>query len=101
MHGSIGTGLTGRPARLREPVSRGRAPLLACLCLLATGCSVSPQTHVREREVSAAVAPVLLYRQPSRADEFRRLVVPVELNGQGPFFFLLDTGAVRSEEHTS
>jgi predicted aspartyl protease len=96
MHGSIGTGLTGRPARLREPVSRGRAPLLACLCLLATGCSVSPQTHVREREVSAAVAPVLLYRQPSRADEFRRLVVPVELNGQGPFFFLLDTGAVRS-----
>jgi hypothetical protein len=60
------------------------------------GCAGSPPANVRERVTSAAPVPVLLYKQTPRADEFGRLVVPVELNGQGPFYFLLDTGAARS-----
>jgi predicted aspartyl protease len=92
----MGTGLVAPPGKLLERGSRGRAPLVACLCLLVSGCAGSQHANVREREASAAPVPVLLYKQTPRADEFGRLVVPVELNGQGPFYFLLDTGAARS-----
>jgi predicted aspartyl protease len=68
--------------------------IVASVCLLAGGCTSSPRTNVVEHIESAP--PVVLYRQTTRADEFGRLIVPVELNSQGPFYFLLDTGAARS-----
>jgi predicted aspartyl protease len=37
-----------------------------------------------------------LYATPSRRDRAGRIVAPVEINGQGPFRFILDTGANRS-----
>jgi hypothetical protein len=95
MNLAIATGLATRQGKLLERGSRCWAPLVAGLCLTVSGCAGSPRANIREREAAAPVA-VLLYRQTPRSDEFGRLVVPVELNGQGPFFFLLDTGATRS-----
>jgi predicted aspartyl protease len=93
---SMGTGWVVRRIRSLGRRCRSRAPVAACLLLLASGCATSSHTNVNESEAPATTAPVLLYRQTTRADEYRRLVVPVELNGQGPFYLLLDTGAVRS-----
>jgi predicted aspartyl protease len=82
---------------LLEGRCRYLATLVACSCLAISGCAGPPRASTPERHDAAApVTPVLLYRQTSRADEFARLVVPVQLNGEGPFFFLLDTGAARS-----
>jgi predicted aspartyl protease len=66
---------------------------VVCVCLLESGCATSSREELADAE---APTPVLLYRQTPRPDELGRLVVPVELNGQGPFYFLLDTGAARS-----
>ena len=41
-------------------------------------------------------APVLLYSESIRPDDMGRIVVPVTLNGEGPFFFMLDTGATHT-----
>lgn len=90
---------TGLAARRGKAVQRGfqrSGPLLVCLCLAISGCAGSPRANDGERESLAAPVPVLLYKQIPRSDEFGRLVVPVQLNDQGPFFFLLDTGAARS-----
>jgi predicted aspartyl protease len=65
------------------------------LCLVVSGCAGSPRAGDREGEASAPV-PVVLHSQTARSDELNRLVVSVQLNGQGPFYFLLDTGAARS-----
>jgi len=40
--------------------------------------------------------PPLLFDSQSRTDRIGRLLVPVTINGQGPFRFVLDTGANRS-----
>jgi len=37
-----------------------------------------------------------LYATPSRRDRAGRIVAPVQINGRGPFRFILDTGANRS-----
>lgn len=41
-------------------------------------------------------APSLLFDSRTRTDLIGRLLVPVTINGQGPFRFVLDTGANRS-----
>ena len=43
-----------------------------------------------------ATAEVMLYTEATRPDELGRIVVPVTLNRQGPFYFMLDTGATRT-----
>jgi predicted aspartyl protease len=60
-----------------------------------TGCAV---THADLGADSAAAPPVevLLYAESTRPDTLKRIVVPVTLNEQGPFYFLLDTGATRT-----
>ena len=40
--------------------------------------------------------PSLLYDARSRTDRIGRLLIPVTINGQGPFRFVLDTGANRT-----
>lgn len=91
-----GTGLATQRRKLLERGSPCLVPLVACLCLVGSGCAGSPRSSSGEHDASAAPAAVVLYRQAPRSDELSRLVVPVQLNGQGPFFFLLDTGAARS-----
>jgi hypothetical protein len=101
-HGGSGMNRAiGTHSAMRRSELLGRGPrcfplLVACLCLVVSGCAGSPRSNIRESEASAAPVPIVLYRQTPRADEFGRLVLPVHLNGQGPFFFLLDTGAARS-----
>lgn len=90
---------TGLSAWRGNAVPRGiqwSGPLVACLCLMVSACAGSLRANDGDSRDSAAPVAVLLYKQTPRSDEFARLVVPVELNGQGPFFFLLDTGAARS-----
>lgn len=45
---------------------------------------------------SSRPEPVLLYSESTRPDDLGRIVVPVTLNGEGPFFFMLDTGATHT-----
>jgi clan AA aspartic protease (TIGR02281 family) len=47
-------------------------------------------THVRHSEELPQHA---LYAVPTRIDQIGRIVAPVYINGQGPFRFMLDTGA--------
>jgi len=56
-----------------------------------TGCATPPSFND-----AAAPAEVLLYAESTRPDALKRIVVPVLLNEQGPFYFLLDTGATRT-----
>lgn len=64
------------------------------ICLLLTGCMAFPQGPSAAR--SGKAVELMLYKQTPRSDALGRIVVPVSLNDQGPFYFLLDTGATRS-----
>lgn len=65
-------------------------PVVAVLAACAT-------PHGSERRAAnARPAPVLLYSEATRPDDQGRIVVPVTLNGEGPFFFMLDTGATHT-----
>ncbi|MEQ1581178.1 MAG: retroviral-like aspartic protease family protein [Steroidobacteraceae bacterium] len=67
-------------------------PMVAALAACAT-----PQGNGRPAgAANARPAPVLLYSESTRPDDLGRIVVPVILNGEGPFFFMLDTGATRT-----
>jgi len=74
--------------------------LLASLALSAaaepptgsTGSRVTPAPPAAE----AATADDLLFASPTRLDHIGRVVVPVMINGKGPFRFIVDTGASRS-----
>jgi hypothetical protein len=67
-------------------------PMVAALAACAT-----PQDSGRSAGAeNARPAPVLLYSESTRPDDLGRIVVPVILNGEGPFFFMLDTGATRT-----
>lgn len=70
--------------------------LLAMASALAlAGCHTLPTLLVPEDE-SQAPAEVLLYSDSSRMDELGRMAATLTLNDQGPFHFLLDTGATHS-----
>jgi len=62
-------------------------------CVVMSGCAALWPGSKRD---AVPHAEVMLYQQTPRGDELGRIVVPVMLNGQGPFYFLLDTGATRS-----
>jgi predicted aspartyl protease len=66
-------------------------PMVAALAACGT-----PQGGDRSAGAAARPAPVLLYSESTRPDELGRIVVPVTLNGDGPFFFMLDTGATHT-----
>jgi predicted aspartyl protease len=73
--------------------------LLAGLLALACAQPVAAQVPAEGPQVpgeSAAEATGPLYATPSRRDRAGRIVAPVEINGRGPFRFILDTGANRS-----
>jgi Aspartyl protease len=68
--------------------------IIAMLAALA-GCAAN---NAVQPASSTATPPieVLLYAESTRPDELKRIIVPVMLNEQGPFYFLLDTGATRT-----
>ncbi len=65
------------------------------MLVVLTGCAVSrPELAVDDPDT--VPVEVLLYAESTRPDDLKRIVVPVMLNEQGPFYFLLDTGATRT-----
>lgn len=70
---------------------------------VALALSAVPRSAVAQAPESTESAPLVaaepagpIYATPSRRDRAGRIVAPVEINGQGPFRFILDTGANRS-----
>jgi predicted aspartyl protease len=66
--------------------------------LVALGACAAAATRARDGEPAPTADGVAgpLYATPTRLDGVGRIVVPVMLNGRGPYRFLLDTGANRS-----
>ncbi len=58
----------------------------------------APPGRVESRHESSGdiARPVPLYAEPTRPDHAGRVMVAVEINGQGPFRFIVDTGANHS-----
>ncbi|MCC7463774.1 MAG: retropepsin-like domain-containing protein [Gammaproteobacteria bacterium] len=82
---------------------RRRPPLRACaLRWFALGVATVPvllaQTHTLSAADAASdlAAPPPVYVASTRADRIGRVMAPVYVNGQGPFAFVVDTGASRS-----
>lgn len=61
-----------------------RAVMLACVLVAPAGVAA---------EDAPAPAPEPLYASPTKVDRVGRILAAVEINGQGPFRFILDTGA--------
>jgi len=81
-------------------ISRLQSLLVATLALTA---SAEPPVGSTGSRVTPATAPAydvpaddLLFASPTRVDHIGRVVVPVMVDGQGPFRFIVDTGASRS-----
>lgn len=55
-----------------------------------------PQPAADATPGSTAPTEDLLFASPTRLDHIGRIVAPVMVNGQGPFRFIVDTGASRS-----
>ena len=68
---------------------------LFLLSVMLAGCAVN-KPELATYDPATAPVEVLLYAESTRPDELKRIVVPVMLNEQGPFYFLLDTGATRT-----
>ena len=67
------------------------------LLLLAFAGDVVPSAaHEPTATPSAAASEALLFASPTTRDHIGRIVVPVRINGQGPFRFIVDTGANHS-----
>lgn len=59
------------------------------------GCAINQPELATDAAVAVPVE-VLLYAESTRPDDQGRIVVPVMLNEQGPFYFMLDTGATHT-----
>ena len=69
-------------------------PILAGLSAATTGGAVAvAQTEVPAAPVTATAAEDAVQTLALRADAYRRMTVPVTVNGQGPYHFMVDTGA--------
>jgi predicted aspartyl protease len=88
-----GTGMTPHAER---PVMAQATPLITLIVAVVT----MPLAWASEASSSAAPAAAEpdqpLYAVSTRLDRIGRIVAPVFINGQGPFMFMLDTGANRT-----
>jgi aspartyl protease len=73
----------GRPAQSAEQTPPG----------VTSGAIAVERPQASSPITPPAVAPDALYAIPTRLDRIGRIVVPVMVNGHGPFQFILDTGA--------
>ncbi|MGH8138401.1 MAG: aspartyl protease family protein [Steroidobacteraceae bacterium] len=55
-----------------------------------------PATHSDAQQPATHSGDDTLFASPTRKDHIGRIVVPVMINGQGPFRFIVDTGASHS-----
>jgi predicted aspartyl protease len=71
-------------------MSRTTTAILVLAVTLAACTTTGPD------KTASLPEPVVLYSVSARPDELGRIVVPVTLNGEGPFYFMLDTGATHT-----
>ena len=62
----------------------------------AIALATSSGNGVAATEIVVAAEPVLTETLVLQDERYRRMTVPVLINGQGPFNFLIDTGAEAS-----
>jgi predicted aspartyl protease len=76
----------------------GRAPLVCLAALLALpATTVSANTQAAAPPVAApATAAITTETLQLQVERYQRMTVPVQINGQGPFRFMIDTGAQAS-----
>lgn len=69
-----------------------------CVLLALAGCAANSRDteHSATAAVPETPVEVMLYAEASRPDQLGRIVVPVMLNDQGPFYFMLDTGSTHT-----
>jgi len=79
------------------PGSRHSVLAQCGLILLLMACGVAAQDRPAAVETVLDAPPSeALYATPTTVDRVGRVLAPVEINGRGPFRFILDTGANRS-----
>ncbi len=95
--------MTVQPVCDSRAVRRARlasGALTGLLCLLAgyafAGSSDSLSETAPKEEQAPLTPDELLFASPTTHDHIGRVVVPVKVNGQGPFRFIVDTGANHS-----
>ena len=73
--------------------------MLACAALPLDGRAAEPAptgSHIVPQVTAPYVIDDELYAAPTTVDRIGRIMAPVMINGQGPFRFIVDTGASRS-----
>lgn len=84
---------------IRKRSGRARAVLLgaACSALLgSSGPAVAGEPPLGTHIAPHAPGDDAVYAAPTTRDHVGRIMAPVMINGQGPFRFIVDTGASRS-----
>jgi predicted aspartyl protease len=71
-------------------------PLVPAWCSAQADRQPEPKSQRAEVPAKTGASTQPLYASPTTRDRVGRIVVPVMLNDQGPFRFVLDTGANRS-----
>jgi predicted aspartyl protease len=71
----------------------GAAVLTIALTAASHGAAAQSQIAAATEAGPEAIDPSITHILALRADAYRRMTVPVTLNGQGPFNFMVDTGA--------
>jgi len=70
---------------------------LACgACVSPAAGSVPAQLEPQQVQSTALPPEETMFATPTRKDRVGRVLAPIEINGQAPFRFILDTGANRS-----
>jgi clan AA aspartic protease (TIGR02281 family) len=69
-----------------------KSPRLTVLSLAATNYGAASES----KQVAVVDEPTPAFAIPTKRDQSGRIIVPVMINGQGPFRFVMDTGANRS-----
>lgn len=79
-----------------SPFSRPRptgAVMLAWLLATATAVADPAMPPLKSGTDAAPPKPGAMYASPTRADRVGRILASVEINGRGPYRFIVDTGA--------
>jgi len=81
---------------ISRPVRTVTRLLYCCAAYLGAALGSLSLAQTVEIPQSVVAPPEAIYAMPTRLDRVGRVLAPVTVNGQGPFRFILDTGANRS-----
>ena len=94
---------TGMAALIAGPAHTGCAVLLVLMTVTLVPCTTRATAALERVPAGMATAAEAApeegtpeFATPTTLDRAGRIVAPVEINGRGPFRFILDTGANRS-----